>query len=171
MGLPPRGCFASALQYAMRPSVPVQPAGIAEALPPAANTGLDFNAFGPQAGASGPCAPNSIVPQSLLLPANLSHPSAGTSIESQERSLRDLFNTTVVPILDAATQLWPVPASAAEGGGDGGEEGRAAAQYRAFAAAAEAVQTRAFHMRAENFITGDVQVGQGNKGWATRLGG
>jgi hypothetical protein len=69
----------------------------------------------------------------------------GTSIEDKGKSPEEIFEADIAPILDARPDLWP------SGGGTG--------RYESFRHAAEMVQSRAFHMKAENWVTGDVQVG------------
>jgi hypothetical protein len=67
---------------------------------------------------------------------------AGTSIEPQGRALEQLFNEVVAPVLAAAPQLYPAPYNT----------------FQHFLRAADMTQTRAFHMVAENWVTGVSQV-------------
>lgn len=68
---------------------------------------------------------------------------AGTSLETQGRSIRDIFEADIAPRLRQAPQVFP----------------EASLAYEAFRRAADLVQTRAFHMKADNWLTGASQVG------------
>lgn len=72
------------------------------------------------------------------------HRAAGTSLAGAcGRSTRSLYESQVAPRLAAAPALFPP----------------AACGFDAFARAADMVQTRAFHMRSDNWLTGASQVG------------
>eukprot|EP00878_Enallax_costatus_P029606 GHUV01032133.1.p1 GENE.GHUV01032133.1~~GHUV01032133.1.p1 ORF type:complete len:205 (+),score=17.07 GHUV01032133.1:637-1251(+) len=68
---------------------------------------------------------------------------AGTSLESSGRSIQDIFTTDILPHLRTAPGLFP----------------EACLSYESFRRAADLVQTRAFHMKADNWLTGTSQVG------------
>lgn len=73
----------------------------------------------------------------------------GTSLQGAcGRSTRALYESDIAPRLAAAPQLFPP----------------AACGFDAFARAADMVQTRAFHMRCDNWLTGASQVGAGGAG-------
>ncbi|GBF94957.1 hypothetical protein Rsub_07458 [Raphidocelis subcapitata] len=65
---------------------------------------------------------------------------AGTSLEDKGRDAQSVFASDIAPMLAARPDLWP-PAKAG---------------YAEFQRAAEMVQTRAFHMKEENWVTGAV---------------
>ncbi|KIY93172.1 hypothetical protein MNEG_14792 [Monoraphidium neglectum] len=65
---------------------------------------------------------------------------AGTTIEDKAKSPEEVYAAEIAPLLAPRPDLWPP-----------------AAGYGLFRRAAEVVQTRAFHMRAENWVTGAVQ--------------
>jgi hypothetical protein len=68
---------------------------------------------------------------------------AGTSLESSGRSIKDIFESDIAPQLQAAPSgLFPAGSTS----------------YGAFRRAADMVQTRAFHMKADNWLTGASQV-------------
>jgi hypothetical protein len=68
---------------------------------------------------------------------------AGTSLESSGRSIQEIFESDIAPKLQAApAELFPA----------------GAISYEAFRRAADMVQTRAFHMKADNWLTGASQV-------------
>lgn len=69
---------------------------------------------------------------------------AGTSLESSGRSIQDIYEADIAPKLAAAPQgMFPV----------------GSISFEAFRRAADMVQTRAFHMKADNWLTGASQVG------------
>jgi hypothetical protein len=68
---------------------------------------------------------------------------AGTSLESCGRSIQDIFEADIAPRLqEAPAGLFPASSISFEG----------------FRRAADMVQTRAFHMKADNWLTGASQV-------------
>lgn len=67
----------------------------------------------------------------------------GTSIEFKGRETQAVFDEEVVPVISKQPDLWPP----------------AYASFDHFKRAADLVQTRAFHMMAENWVTGVTQVG------------
>ncbi|WIA41993.1 hypothetical protein OEZ86_009292 [Tetradesmus obliquus] len=67
---------------------------------------------------------------------------AGTSLESSGRSIQDIYEADIAPKLAAAPQgMFPV----------------GSISFEAFRRAADMVQTRAFHMKADNWLTGASQ--------------
>ena len=68
---------------------------------------------------------------------------AGTAIEIAGDSTRTVFEREVSPIMQQATHIWPAEAQT----------------YEVFELHAGLVQSRAFHMLQENWITGSAQEG------------
>eukprot|EP00879_Flechtneria_rotunda_P014053 GHRR01014681.1.p1 GENE.GHRR01014681.1~~GHRR01014681.1.p1 ORF type:complete len:132 (+),score=22.89 GHRR01014681.1:1462-1857(+) len=67
----------------------------------------------------------------------------GTSLEVKGRSIQSIFNSDITPVLQSAPEgLFPA----------------AACTFPAFRHASDMVQTRAFHMQTDNWITGTSQV-------------
>ncbi|KAK9818347.1 hypothetical protein WJX72_011060 [[Myrmecia] bisecta] len=69
---------------------------------------------------------------------------AGTTIEDNGHSVEALFEASVLPSLQARPDLWPAEQIT----------------YAAFQQAASLVQSRAFHMQQENWLTGQTQEGE-----------
>jgi len=69
---------------------------------------------------------------------------AGTAIEIAGDSTRTVFEREVSPIMQQATHIWPAEVQT----------------YEAFELHAGLVQSRAFHMLQENWITGSAQEGE-----------
>ncbi len=69
---------------------------------------------------------------------------AGTAIEIAGDSTRTVFEREVSPIMQQATHIWPAEVHT----------------YEAFQLHAGLVQSRAFHMLQENWITGSAQEGE-----------
>jgi len=68
---------------------------------------------------------------------------AGTAIEIAGDSTKTVFEREVSPIMQQATHIWPAEVQT----------------YEAFELHAGLVQSRAFHMLQENWITGSAQEG------------
>lgn len=83
--------------------------------------------------------PKQLTPQTHKRPHP--HTTAGTTIEDKGKTPEEIFESDIAPLVAARPDLWP-----------------AAGGYPLFRRAAELVQSRAFHMRAENWVTGAVQV-------------
>jgi hypothetical protein len=78
-------------------------------------------------------------------------------------ALRRAFDEHVAPVLSERPDIWPPAAAgraldlATAGGGGGGGKDPGAIMYALFTKAADCVQTRAFHLCADNFLTGATQ--------------